>query len=157
MRVISQGFSIDSVLIAQPCIVKAEIMPTPSTQEDPTAQKQRRGFSRLTHAFGYSVSGLRCAWGETAFRQEVLLVIALIPAALYFGQSGIEQALLIGALGLVLVTELLNTGLEKLTDLASPSWNTLAKQAKDCGSAAVLIAIIVCICTWLLVLASHMR
>ncbi len=93
-------------------------------------------------AFRYSVEGFRAAWAsEIAFRQEVMLAGVLIPAALLMPGPWLGRVYLVGAMMLVLIVELLNSGLEAIVDLASPQKHSLAKRAKDCGSAAVFISL----------------
>ena len=104
-------------------------------------QKSRRGLNRIWHAFGYSLSGLRLAWHETAFRQEAIAAVFLVPLAFWIGQTWLEISLLTGAVLLVLVVELLNTGIESAIDRIGPEWHDLAKRAKDMGSAAVLLSL----------------
>ena len=111
-------------------------------------QKNRTGLNRLWHALGYSLSGLRAAWDEKAFRQEALASIVLLPLAFWFGQSWVETALLVGTVILVMVVELLNTGIESAIDRIGPEWHELAKRAKDMGSAAVLLSVLLCIGVW---------
>jgi diacylglycerol kinase (ATP) len=114
---------------------------------------QYTGFTRLIKAFGYSIEGLKAAWiNESAFREEVLLCIVLIPLAVWLGDSGIERALLISCLLLVLITELLNSAIEALADRITQERHSLIKRAKDIGSAAVFIAICYTIVVWGLVL-----
>ena len=84
----------------------------PETRESPQAQKQRHGLARLRHALGYSLAGLRAGWHEPAFRQEAIAAVVMLPAALWLGRSWVETGLLIGCVVLVLVVELLNTGIE---------------------------------------------
>lgn len=111
-------------------------------------QKQRTGLNRLWHAFGYSLSGLRMGWQEKAFRQEVILFLVLAPVAFVLGQSWLEVSLLIGSIIFVMVTELLNTGVESAIDRIGPEWHDLSKRAKDMGSAAVLLSLLLCIGIW---------
>jgi diacylglycerol kinase (ATP) len=111
-------------------------------------QKQRTGLNRLWHAFGYSLSGLRMGWQEKAFRQEVILFLVLAPMAFVLGQSWLEVSLLIGSIIFVMVTELLNTGVESAIDRIGPEWHDLSKRAKDMGSAAVLLSLLLCIGIW---------
>lgn len=111
--------------------------------------KHRTGLNRLWHAFGYSLSGLRLAWHEKAFRQEAIAAIVLLPLAFILGQSWLETALLAGAVLLVMVVELLNTGIESTIDRIGPEWHVLAKRAKDMGSAAVLLSLLWCLGVWL--------
>lgn len=112
-------------------------------------QKKRTGLARLWHATGYSLAGLRAGWGETAFRQEVLLTLALAPAAFWLGQGWVETALLAGSLLIVLIAELLNSGIEAAIDRIGPEHHPLAKRAKDLGSAAVLLALLLAAGVWL--------
>jgi len=117
-------------------------------REAPTAQKQRHGLSRLMHAFGYSVEGLRAGWGEAALRQEMVAAVLLLPLAFWVGQTWLEVALLCGAVVLVLIVELLNTGIETAIDRIGPEWHALSKRAKDMGSAAVLLSLLLCGGIW---------
>ena len=91
--------------------------------------KARTGLSRLWHAGGYSLAGLRAGWHEKAFRQEALAALVLLPAACWLGQSWVEVALLAGSWLLVMVVELLNTGIEAAIDRIGPEWH--AAQAGD--------------------------
>jgi diacylglycerol kinase (ATP) len=111
-------------------------------------QKARRGLNRVTHAFGYSLAGLKAGWHETAFRQEAILAVLMLPAAFWLGQSWLETAALAGTVVLVMVVELLNTGIESAIDRIGPEWHDLSKRAKDMGSAAVLLSLLLCAGTW---------
>lgn len=111
-------------------------------------QKDRTGLNRVWHAFGYSLSGLKAAWYEKAFRQEAIGAFALIPLSFYIGKTWLETAVLTGTVTLVMVVELLNTGIESAIDRIGPEWHELAKRAKDMGSAAVLLSLLLCIATW---------
>jgi diacylglycerol kinase (ATP) len=115
-------------------------------------QKLRRGLSRLWHATGYSLAGLRAGWSETAFRHEALASGVLLPAAFWLGHSWTETVLLAGTAVLVLIVELLNTGIEAAIDRIGPEWHDLSKRAKDTGSAAVLLSLLLCAGTWMLAL-----
>ena len=110
--------------------------------------KTRRGLSRLWHATGYSLQGLRSAWGETAFRQEALAALVLLPLSLWLGRTWVETALLSATVVLLMVVELLNTGIEAAIDRIGPEWHELSKRAKDMGSAAVLLSLLLCIGVW---------
>ena len=118
-------------------------------REAVNAQKLRSGFSRMRHAFGYSLPGLRAGWGETAFRQEALAAAVLLPLAVWLGQNWVEAVLLAGTVVLVMVVELLNTGIETAIDRIGPDWHDLSKRAKDMGSAAVLLSLLLCGATWI--------
>jgi diacylglycerol kinase (ATP) len=119
-----------------------------STQET-QEQKSRRGLSRIWHALGFSIEGLRAGWLETAFRQESVLALFLIPSALVLGHDWVEVSLLIGSVLLVMIVELLNTAVESAIDRVSADWHALSKRAKDLGSAAVLLALMLCVGVWL--------
>lgn len=124
-------------------------------REAVNAQKLRSGFSRMRHAFGYSLAGLRAGWGETAFRQEALAAVVLLPLAVWLGQNWVEAVLLAGTVVLVMVVELLNTGIETAIDRIGPDWHDLSKRAKDMGSAAVLLSLLLCGATWIAALWSR--
>ena len=112
-------------------------------------QKTRKGLSRIFHAAGYSLQGLVAGWSETAFRQEVVASAVMLPLAFIIGQDWVEVALLAGTVLLVMIVELLNTGIESCIDRIGPEWHDLSKRAKDMGSAAVLLSLLLCIGTWL--------
>lgn len=117
---------------------------------EPTdAQKRRSGLSRIWHAFGYSLAGLRAGWQETALRQEMLAALVLLPLSFWVGRSWIEVVLLAGSVLIVLIVELLNTGVESAIDRIGPEWHELSKRAKDMGSAAVLLSLLLCAGTWI--------
>lgn len=118
-------------------------------------QKARRGLNRIWHAAGYSLEGLRAGWTETAFRQEAIAAVVLIPAACWLGNNWLEAALLGGSVIAVLVVELLNTGIETAMDRIGPEWNHLSKRAKDMGSAAVLLSLLTCVAIWGAALWKH--
>jgi len=120
-------------------------------------QKQRKGWSRIAHAFGYSLAGLRAGWGETAFRQEAILATLLLPAAWWLGRTWVEVSMLVATVVAVLVVELLNTGIESAIDRIGPEWHDLSKRAKDMGSAAVLLSLMLCGGTWLAALWARLN
>jgi diacylglycerol kinase (ATP) len=119
------------------------------------AQKRRTGLLRMRHALGYSLAGLRAGWGETAFRQEALAALVMLPLAFWLGQNWVEVALLAATVLLVMVVELLNTGIEAAIDRIGPEWHALSKRAKDMGSAAVLLSLLLCAGTWAAALWTH--
>ena len=121
----------------------------PHALQDTQAQKQRIGLTRLWHALGHSLSGLRSAWSEAAFRLEVVGAIVMLPASAWLARSWVEAALLAGSVVLVMIVELLNTAVEAAIDRIGPEWHDLSKRAKDIGSAAVLLSAILCGCIWL--------
>ena len=124
-------------------------------REAVNAQKMRAGLTRMRHAFGYSLAGFRAGWDETAFRQEALAAMAMLPAAFWLGKTWVEVALLAGTVLLVMMVELLNTGIEAAIDRIGPEWHELSKRAKDMGSAAVLLSLLLCAGTWLAALWSR--
>ena len=113
-------------------------------------KKDRTGLNRVRHALGYSAAGLRAGWHETAFRQEALASLLLLPAAVWLGRNWVESVLLAGTVVLVMIVELLNTGIETAIDRIGPEWHDLSKRAKDMGSAAVLLSLLLCAATWAL-------
>lgn len=123
-------------------------MSTPQSTAPANPQKARTGLNRIWHAAGYSFEGLRAGWGEKAFRQEAIAAIVLLPASLWLGRSWVEVALLAGSVVIVMIVELLNTGIETAIDRIGPEWHDLSKRAKDMGSAAVLLALLLCAGIW---------
>ena len=108
---------------------------------------------RIVRAFSYSLKGLRAAYRkESAFRQELILAMVMLPLAVWLGKTGVERALLIGSVLLGLIVELLNSAVEATVDRGGKDWNKLAGRAKDMGSAAVLIALLQLAATWGLIL-----
>lgn len=108
---------------------------------------------RIVRAFRYSLQGLHAAYKkESAFRQELILAAILLPLAVWLGRTGVERALLIGSVLLVLIVELLNSAVEVTVDRGGKDWDELAGRAKDMGSAAVLIALLLLAATWGLML-----
>ena len=123
--------------------------PTPLSTEPVNAQKSRKGINRVWHATRYSLHGLRAGWSETAFRQEALAAMVLLPVSLWLGQSWVEVALLAGSVILLMIVELLNSGIEAAIDRIGPEWHALSKRAKDMGSAAVFLSLLLCAGIWL--------
>lgn len=120
----------------------------PNTTAVVNPQKDRKGLNRVLHAAGYSLAGLRAGWGETAFRQEAIASFFLLPTAFWLGTNWVETALLAASVVLVMVVELLNTAVETAIDRIGPEWHDLSKRAKDMGSAAVLLSLLVCAGIW---------
>lgn len=115
--------------------------------------KGKTGLKRVWNAMLYSLDGFAAAFRhEDAFRQEVLLALVMIPAALMMPVSGIGKSLLIASVLLVMIVELLNSGIEAVTDRVSLENHRLAKRAKDLGSAAVMLTLINVPVVWLLVI-----
>ncbi len=112
-------------------------------------QQKKTGFRRLGGAITNSVAGLRSALRtETAFRQECALTLILVPLGFWLGQSAVQRALLIGTCLLVLVIELVNTSIEAAVDRTGTDFDTLAGRAKDLGSAAVFVSILLTLLVW---------
>ncbi len=115
--------------------------------------KGKTGLRRLWNALHYSLEGFKAAYAhEDAFRQEVLLAIVLVPAGIYLGRNGVERALLVASVLLVLVVELLNSAVEAAVDRISLESHYLAKRAKDICSAAVFTSLVVLAAVWGLIL-----
>ena len=115
--------------------------------------KGKTGLRRLINAFGYSMEGLSAAYkNEDAFRQELRLALVLIPLAAYLGRTGMERAVMIACVFLVVIVELLNSSVEATVDRISLDHHLLAKRAKDIGSAAVLLSLLNLVVVWSLVL-----
>ena len=114
------------------------------------------GLTRLLRAIGYSFQGFRHAWREeAAFRQELLLSLLVIPAGLYLGRSGVERAMLVSPMMLILVVEILNSAVEAVVDRSGTERHPLAGMAKDMGSAAVMTSFAMLGTVWLLILSDH--
>ncbi len=111
------------------------------------------GLTRIIKATGYSLSGLKAAWiNEAAFRQEVLLCLVLMPLGFYLGDNGVERALLMSSLILIVLMELINSALEAVADRVTQEQDILIKRTKDIGSAAVFVAICYAGMVWGMVL-----
>jgi diacylglycerol kinase (ATP) len=107
------------------------------------------GLRRIADAARYSWNGFRAAWrNESAFRQESALAIVLVPGAFLLGRSATETALLLATLGIVLITELLNSAVESVVDRIGDEVNDLSGRAKDLGSAAVFVALALVVIVW---------
>jgi diacylglycerol kinase (ATP) len=114
------------------------------------------GFTRLLRAFGYSFQGFRQVWREeAAFRQEVGLALLVIPGGLYLGRSGVERAMLVSPMLMILVVEILNSAVEAVVDRSGTERHPLAGMAKDMGSAAVMLSFALLGTVWLLILSDH--
>ena len=107
------------------------------------------GFTRVMKAAGYSWAGFRAAWeNESAFRQECILGILMLPLAFVIGQSMLQVAILIAVLAVVLITELLNSAVEAVVDRVGEEYHDLAGRAKDMGSAAVFVSLALVVIVW---------
>ena len=127
-----------------------------SMNSDPSPYKSRGGPARLLSAIRYSFRGLTAAFRhEAAFRQELLLVIVLIPVAIWLGRSLTEILLLLSPLFLILVVELLNSSIEALADTINLDHHPMIGRAKDLGSAAVFLTIVFTVLIWTGVIVSQ--
>ncbi len=112
-----------------------------------------RGPKQLFNAFRWSMKGLRAAWRhEASFRLEASLVIVLVPVGLWFGNGGLEKFALILVPLMVLSAELFNSAIEAVVDKVSPEFHELAGRAKDMGSAAVFVLLVLVVVSWGLIL-----
>ena len=122
---------------------------TPPHSSNPAnLQKSRTGLNRVWHAAGHAIAGRKAGRQETACRQGAPAAIGLLPVACWLGKSWVEVALLAGSVIIVMIVELLNTGIETAIDRIGPEWHDLSKRAKDMGSAAVLLALLLCGGIW---------
>jgi len=127
--------------------------PPDQHQETPFDKQSNTGLLHLINATRFTWLGLKAAFRhESAFRQELAFAIILLPAAFVVGSDLLETTLLILVLLIVLITELLNSGLEAIVDKTTPDHNELAGRAKDLGSAAVFVALMAVLITWSLLI-----
>ena len=116
-------------------------------------KKSGAGLARLRNAFGWSMAGLAATLKhEKAFQQELALCLMLAPIGFWLGETGVEKALLLGALVLVLIVEILNSAIEAVVDRFGGEHHPLSGRAKDMGSAAVFLALANVALVWILVL-----
>lgn len=117
------------------------------------ANQKVTGIKRIINAFGYSMLGFKATFQhEAAFRQELLLCVIAVPFAIYFGENGIEYALLLGTLIIILIVELVNSAIEAVVDRFGGEMHELSGRAKDMGSAAVFTAFVLAGVVWVSVL-----
>ncbi len=117
------------------------------------ANQNAKGWRRVVYAFGYSMKGFKaCFELEEAFRQEVFLLIPLIPVGIWLGDSPVERAMLVGSLLIVPIVELLNSAIEANVDRVGMERNELSARAKDIASAAVFSSIVFSMVVWALIL-----
>ncbi len=113
------------------------------------AKPGNTGIRRILRATRYSAQGFAQAWThEAAFRQELVLAIVLTPVAIWLGETVVEQALLIGVLLLVLIVELFNSAIEAAIDRHGDEHHELSGRAKDMGSAAVFVSLVIVLLVW---------
>ncbi|MFC0349767.1 diacylglycerol kinase [Undibacterium danionis] len=136
---------------------------TPNKEKEPSDQtgaaieisefKSKSGLKRIFSAFFYSLDGLKAAWRqEHAFRQELILVVVGAVIALCLPVSSFEKLMMIAVLVLMLIVELLNSAIEAVVDRVSLERHVLSKNAKDFGSAAVLLTFLLALATWTVIL-----
>lgn len=119
------------------------------------AKPGKIGLQRMLHASRYSYQGLRAQWRyEAAFRQEVWLFVVMVPLALWFGDTALEQAMMIFSVGMVLVVETINSSIEAVVDRISDETHELSGRAKDLGSAAVMLSLAMTVVVWLFLLCN---
>lgn len=117
------------------------------------AYRKYKGFTRFIKAAQFSRQGISAAYRhEEAFRQEIWLAIVLIPLGIYLGDNGVEKALLVASILLLLIVEILNSAIEAVVDRIGQEKHELSGRAKDMGSAAVALALLLFIIVWCLVL-----
>jgi len=121
------------------------------------AKPGNTGIRRIFRASLYSALGLSAAWkNEAAFRQELLLVVVLLPVAIWLGQTGLERAVLIACLFIVLIVELLNSAIEAAIARHGDELHELSGRAKDMGSAAVFMSLSLLAVVWGLIAAQRL-
>jgi len=125
--------------------------------EDHQIQKTRTGVDRIARAWGISLKGLRAAWLEKAFRQEVALSVVMVPLAFVLGRSWPETLLMLLSVGLVLICEVTNSAIEAVVDRIGPEFHELSGRAKDMGSAMVFVAIVLCVLAYVGTLVLRLR
>jgi len=120
---------------------------------DSTGSHAPRTPFRAWQAFLWSMKGLRATWSlESSFRLEVYLFLVMAPLGFWLGENGVERAILIGSLLIVLVVEVLNSAVEAVVDRWGVEYHELAGRAKDMGSAAVFLADMNVLACWGLIL-----
>jgi diacylglycerol kinase (ATP) len=125
----------------------------PDSQQQFSEFKSKSGLKRVFSAFFYSIDGFRAAWKhEHAFRQELMIAVPGIVIALLLPVTSFEKLALIAVLVLVLVVELLNSAIEAVVDRVSLDRHSLSKNAKDLGSAAVMLTFLLALITWAVIL-----
>ena len=117
------------------------------------AGQNTKGLKRIVNAFFFSMAGFKATWEyEEAFRQEVFLFILTTPLAIWLTENNIERAILIGSVGAVLLVELLNSAVEAAIDRIGYEHHELSGRAKDIGSAAVMLSLVLAAMTWAIIL-----
>ena len=112
-----------------------------------------KGFKRFTNSILFSIAGLKATWQhEEAFRQEVIILVVILPIVYMLDHSVVEKILLIGSVVLILIVELINSAIEAIVDRVGTEHHVLSGRAKDIGSAAVMVSILLSIAIWLIIL-----
>ncbi|MGJ8686775.1 MAG: diacylglycerol kinase [Spongiibacteraceae bacterium] len=112
----------------------------------------RRGLAHIVDAYNYSIMGVRAAWrNETAFRQQTAIATVLIPSAFWLGETASQRILLLLPIALVFIVEFINSAIESIVDRIGTELHPLSGQAKDLGSAAVMVAMLFCLASWLII------
>lgn len=121
------------------------------------ASTERRGLKQIGSAFLWSMKGLKAALRhEASFRLEIYMAVVVIPLGLWLGDGAVEKLLLGGCPLLLLSAELLNSAIEAVVDMVSPEYHELAGRAKDMGSAATFMVMMLILLTWVLILGSRL-
>lgn len=132
-------------------------VPASDTREFVLGKPGNTGIKRILNATVYSWLGLSAAWkNESAFRQELVLAVVLLPLAIWLGQTALERALLIACLLVVLIVELLNSAIEAAIDRHGDERHILSGRAKDLGSAAVFVSLALVVVVWGLIAAERL-
>jgi len=119
--------------------------------------QKNKGIERIVKACGYSMAGFKAAWQEeAAFRQESLLMVVLFPLAFWLGDTVLEQMILIAVCVLVVIVELINSAVEAVVDRISDEQHVLSGRAKDMGSAAVFVSVLLAVFVWCGVILEHL-
>lgn len=111
-------------------------------------QKAKTGIDRIIHAAGISYKGFRSSLKEKAFKQEVFLACVMLPASFFVGKTWVETSLLAVVVFMVLIAEVINSAIEAVVDRIGPERHELSGAAKDMGSAAVALALVICSAVW---------
>nr|WP_289815020.1 diacylglycerol kinase [Delftia tsuruhatensis] len=120
-------------------------------------QKSRKGLNRLIHATRYSWRGILDAWHEKAFRLECKIFVISTPLALLIGNGWLEKFLLIASIWVLMLIEVLNSAIESAIDRVGSEEHELSRRAKDLGSAAVLMGILLCLALWTATIYNNIR
>ena len=127
------------------------------SQNNKDIGKNPSGFKRLPGAIKHSLSGLRYAWKfESGFRQYTTISIILLPFSVYIAQSSMHWIILFSSLIFLVTTEILNSAIEAVADATKPEYDPIIGRAKDLGSAAVFVALVLAIIVWSVAVYEHL-